>query len=167
MKPNTYITKIALIFVIVLIGVLTLEDASRLFLSDKTLRPAVPTGTTHFDERLGWTKIPLSHGVSNRTGYPIEYRINSKGLRESETTYKIPDDVFRIVLIGDSFTFGWGVPIEKHFPTLLEEQIKNIEVINMGAEAYGIDQELLFLRPEGFRYETDLVIAYVPGLYEY
>lgn len=167
MNVKPYITKIVLIFVIGLIGALILEGATRLFLSDKGTKPVVPTGTTQFDERLGWTKKPLSQGISDRTGYPIEYRINSKGLRDSETTYEKPDDIFRIVLIGDSFTFGWGVPIEKHFSTLLEGYYKNVEIINMGVEAYGIDQELLYLQLEGFRYEPDLVIAYVPGLFEH
>jgi hypothetical protein len=166
-KPYIYATRIILIFVIGLICVLILEGASRLFLSDKGSRPVVPTGTTQFDELLGWSKVPLSNGISSRTGYPIEYRINSKGLRDNETTYEKPDGTFRIVLIGDSFTFGWGVPIEKHFSTLLEGYFKNVEVINMGIEAYGIDQELIYLQLEGFRYEPDLVIAYVPGLFEH
>jgi hypothetical protein len=69
---------------------------------------------------LGWSLRPFSHGTSNRTGYDIEYRINSKGLRDEETTYEKPEGSFRIVLLGDSRTFGFGVPIEKHFSTLLE-----------------------------------------------
>lgn len=46
--------------------------------------------------------------TSKRTGYEIEYLINSKGLRDSETTYEKPEGIFRIVLVGDSHTFGYG-----------------------------------------------------------
>ncbi len=44
---------------------------------------------------------------------------------------------------------------------LLEGYFKNVEVINLGVCGFGVDQELLRLRSEGFRYEPDLVLAYV------
>jgi len=146
----------------VLIGTLGLEGATRLFFVDRRIQPVVPPDVHQFDERLGWSLKPLSQGNSHATGYKIEYRINSKGLRDDETTYEKPEGIFRIVLIGDSYTFGYGVPIEKHFSTLLEGCFKNVEIINMGVDGFGIDQELLFLRSEGFRYEPDLVLAFVP-----
>ena len=148
-------------FISVFIGVLFLEGATRLFLSNRLLEPAVPPNLGQFDEIYGWSLKPLSHGTSNRTGYEIEYRINSKKLRDDETTYEKPEGTFRIVLIGDSLTFGFGVPIEKHFSTLLEGYFEEVEVINMGVGGFGVDQELLSLRSEGFRYEPDLVLAYV------
>lgn len=105
--------------------------------------------------------------TSKRTGYEIEYLINSKGLRDSETTYEKPEGIFRIVLVGDSHTFGYGVPIEKHYSTLLEGYFKDVEVINMGVDGYGVDQELIYLQLEGFKYEPDLVLAYVPHFAEH
>ena len=39
----------------------------------------------------------------------FEYRINSKGFRGEETPYEKPPGVYRIVLIGDSNAFGYGV----------------------------------------------------------
>lgn len=149
-------------FIIIFFGSLLLEGTTRLFLSDKKPAPWVPPGVTQFNERLGWSPKPLSNGISNPAGYKIAYRINSKGLRDDETSYEKPEGIFRIVLLGDSNTFGFGVPIEKHFSTLLEGYYKGVEVINMGVNAFGVDQELLYLRSEGFRYEPDLVIAYVP-----
>ena len=149
------------VFIIVLLGVLSLEGATRLFLSDKKPEPVVPMDVKQFNEMLGWSLRPLSHGISNRTGYEIMYRINSKGLRDDETSYEKPEGIFRIVLLGDSRTFGYGVPIEKHFSTLLEGYFKGLEVINMGVSGFGVDQELLYLRSEGFRYEPDIVLVYV------
>jgi hypothetical protein len=143
-----------------------LEGATRLFLSPKIPEPVIPN-IGQFDENLGWSKIPLAHAVSNRTGYEIEYRINSKGLRDDETTYEKPEGTYRIVLLGDSLTFGFGVPIEKHFSTLLEGYFKGVEVINMGIDGFGVDQELIYLRLEGFQYEPDLVLAYIPHYAEY
>jgi hypothetical protein len=111
--------RIFFISLIVLLGLLSLEGATRLFLSDQNPEPVIPRGIGRFNEMLGWSLKPRAEGISNRTGYEITYRINSKGLRDDETTYEKPEGTFRIVLLGDSRTFGYGVPIEKHFSTLL------------------------------------------------
>ena len=154
--------KILFILLISSIVIISLEGLARLFLSRPATEPVVPSNIGQFNEKLGWSLKPDSHGTSMRTGSKIEYRINSKGLRDDETEYKKPPVTFRIILIGDSSTFGFGVSIEKHFSTLLEGYFKNVEIINMGVSGFGIDQELIFLQLEGFRYEPDLVIAYVP-----
>lgn len=114
-----------------------------------------------FDPQLGWSLSPMARSVSRATGSRVVYQINSKGLRDRETSYEKPDGVFRIVLLGDSRAFGMGVPMDKHFGRVIEGYFDNVEVINMGVNGYGVDQELLFLRSEGFKYQPDLVIAYV------
>lgn len=123
--------------------------------------PVVPTGVGRFDARLGWGLEPNASASSSRTGRRIPYRINSLGLRDDETSYAKPPGSYRIALLGDSRTFGFGVPIEQHFSRLLEGYFERLEVINMGISGFGVDQELLLLREEGFRYDPDLVIAYV------
>ena len=143
------------------LGVLLTEGAVRIYLSYMNLNPVVPKSVGRFDPHLGWSPEPLSQGYSSRTGYPIEYRINSKGLRDTETDYQKPDSLFRIVVLGDSRAFGFGVPIEKHFTALLEGYFRQVEVINMGVAGFGVDQQLLFLKSEGFRYEPNLILAYV------
>ena len=153
--------RIFFILIIVVLGLLSLEGATRLLLSITKPEPAVPKAIGQFNKMLGWSLKPLSQGISKRTGDEITYRINSKGLRDDETSYNKPEGILRIVLLGDSRTFGFGVPIGKHFSTLLEGYFKDVEVINMGVSGFGVDQELLFLRSEGFRYEPDLVLAYV------
>ena len=137
-----------------------LEVASR-FIRDPRKEPVVPTAVGRFDKDLGWALQPGACAVSDRTGRRIEYKINSKGLRDNETPYKKPEGVYRIVLLGCSRTFGFGNPIEEHFSTLLENYFDHVEVINMGVSGYGIDQYYLSLEKEGFKYEPDLVIAYV------
>jgi hypothetical protein len=156
--PGGIFVLILAMFMVAFFGVLLVEGGARLFLSSEA---TVPREIGQFDEVLGWSLKPLSFGVSSRTGYEIEYRINSRGLRDDETNYAKPEGTFRIVLIGDSRTFGFGVPIEKHFSMLLEGYFKDVEVVNMGVGGFGVDQELLYLRSEGFRYEPDLVLAYV------
>lgn len=151
------------VFVAIVLGmsILVIEGSARVFLPLRQAEPTVPLIVGAFDPLLGWSLKPGAVGVSRRTGVPVEYRINSKGLRDGETTYEKPADTFRIAVIGDSRSFGFGVPIEKHFSRLLEGYFRNVEVINLGVSGFGVDQELLMLREEGFKYAPDLVIAYV------
>ncbi len=121
----------------------------------------VPFDINRFDSQFGWSLIPGSHAVSNRTGVPVRYQINSHGFRGREYNQHKPDGVFRIVVIGDSNTFGDGVEERYHFLTLLEKYYKNVEVLNLGVSGFGIDQELLFLKKKGIKFEPDLVMAYV------
>lgn len=146
---------------ILLLGFLFLEVALRLLMPGIKVETVVPVSVGQFDEKLGWSLKPSSQAGSSRTGYRISYKINSRGLRDDETGYEKPAGIFRIVLLGDSRTFGFGVPIEKHFSKIIEGYLKNVEVINLGVSGYGVDQELLTLRLNGFRYEPDLVLAYV------
>jgi len=149
---------------ILLIVIVCLEGITRLWAKYVIANPpaVVPATLGQFDRQLGWSLKPLSRATSERTGYRIEYKINSKGLRDDETTYEKPSSIFRIVIVGDSHTFGYGVPIEKHFSKLIESYLEGVEVINMGVNAFGLDQMLLYLKSEGFRYQPDLVVAYVP-----
>lgn len=145
------------------LGLFLVEMTTRaLVICNHSLEPMVPAAIGRFDERFGWSLRPYASASSRRSGQKINYRINSKGLRDTEMNYEKPRGIFRIVLLGDSNTFGHGVPVEKHFSTLLERRFPNVEVVNMGVGGYGVDQELLYLQQEGFRYNPDLVLAYVP-----
>ena len=53
-------------------------------------------------------------------GARLTYRINSLGLRGPETTRSKPAGVFRVLALGDSFTFGAGVRAEHAWPAVLE-----------------------------------------------
>ncbi|MEM7009566.1 MAG: hypothetical protein AAF462_10570, partial [Thermodesulfobacteriota bacterium] len=60
--------------------------------------------------------------------------INSDGLRDKEYPVERGDE-YRIIFLGDSLTFGWGVENEETFATLIEEDLNTkrpTEVINFG-----------------------------------
>src|SRR4051794_26480600 len=40
----------------------------------------------------------------------VDVTINSRGLREAEIPYEKAPGTYRILALGDSLTFGWGVP---------------------------------------------------------
>jgi lysophospholipase L1-like esterase len=69
--------------------------------------------------------------------------------------------VRRVVVLGDSFTFGAMVEVEQRFTDLLALGDAHPEVINLGTSAYGTDQELRLLEVEGLHYAPDVVLAEV------
>lgn len=94
---------------------------------------------------------------------PIPTIISSQGLRDRLYGPK-EEGEYRILLLGDSFTMGWGLPVEHTISRMLERHLRaewpgrNITVINAGAENYGPWQERYFLQERGFPLEPDLVI---------
>ena len=95
--------------------------------------------------------------------YQELYRLNSKGLRDFEYGYEKPPGVFRILGLGDSFTFGQEVPREKTFLKKLEKRLNEsggikYEVINMGMRGHNTVQELELFQKEGIKYHPDLVL---------
>lgn len=96
--------------------------------------------------------------------FAVTYRINSLGLRNEEFSPQKPQNTFRILMLGDSYTFGIGVELEQTFSKQLEKILneghpkRKIEVINAGVSSYSPIIEYLFLVTKGLSYQPDLVI---------
>jgi hypothetical protein len=67
----------------------------------------------------------------------------------------------RVVVLGDSIAFGYGVADEQAFPQVLDGRDNGLEVVNLGVEGYGPGQELLVLRREGLSAAPDVVVLAV------
>jgi hypothetical protein len=90
--------------------------------------------------------------------------INSWGYRDREFGAKRAD-VFRIVVVGDSFPMGLAVQPKETFPKQLEQQLgEGYEVLNLGIQGYGTDQEFVVIQEDVLRLQPDLVIwSIFPG----
>jgi lysophospholipase L1-like esterase len=93
---------------------------------------------------------------------------NSLGLRSKEFAIKKEKNVYRIIVLGESPTFGWGVNFENTYAYLLERKLSNdnlkkkIEVINASQIGYTSYQGLILLQNYLLKYSPDLVtIPYV------
>jgi lysophospholipase L1-like esterase len=91
---------------------------------------------------------------------------NGQGLRERhEIGLDKPPGEVRVLFLGDSCTFGWGVKEEESIPALVEASLRArfphaaIECINAGVPAYSLLQGYLFLKEEGLAYQPDLVVV--------
>lgn len=113
-----------------------------------------------YDSLLGWKNKPDTQISVDRGQGNINITINSQGFR-GKKKYIEKDDV-RIVALGDSFTFGYGEDDDETYPYFLEQKFKadleNVEVINMGCTAYGIDQEYLWFERDGLKLKPKIVV---------
>ena len=110
------------------------------------------------DSALGWRNIPNWQS----TTFGQKLTINSKGLRDREYPYKKPAEVRRILVLGDSYAWGYGVADNEVFTEVIEDDLQKNnsrwEVLNAGVSGWGTDQEYLFLINEGFKYSPDIVV---------
>lgn len=114
------------------------------------------------DSLLGWAHRPGQDGTFETPQFRISVRINRQGLRDREHTYERATNAGRILVLGDSFAWGYGVEKSDRFSQRLEALL-GVEVINAGVSGYSTDQELLWFREEGVKYDVDLVIVVVAG----
>ncbi len=114
-----------------------------------------------YDPEIGWVNKPLASGRFKAQDFDVAVQINSKGMRDDEYETAKPSGTYRIAVMGDSFTWGYGVEAQETFSQRLESSLKNTQVLNFGCSGYGQDQELLLLKRQVLQYEPDLVIVNV------
>ncbi len=90
--------------------------------------------------------------------------VNSRHLRDVEHSSEKPAGVYRVLALGDSFTFGWGVNVSETWWSRLAEHLSanlspaRAEVVNLGVYMYTFDQQVQRLEHFGLAYQPDLVI---------
>ncbi|MHA2231883.1 MAG: SGNH/GDSL hydrolase family protein [Candidatus Hodarchaeales archaeon] len=112
----------------------------------------------HFDPLLGWKHKPFQEGRFRTQDFDVQVKINAQGLRDRPYSYQRKDGVFRIIALGDSFTWGFGVEQDEIFTEIMEKNLRNIEVINMGVSGYSTDQEYLVFKSDGLNYNPHLIL---------
>ncbi len=95
----------------------------------------------------------------------VQYLINGDGLNDlGEYTKQKAKNVYRILVFGDSFTFGTYVNTAESYPEVLEQAMANscmskkIEVLNFGVQGYDLEYMIERMRLKGVEYDPDLVI---------
>jgi hypothetical protein len=107
------------------VGILWLVDR---FVAD----PALP-------KDQGLVLLPWSSAVYETNEFRFTAQINRLGFRGREwSTQRAPDRI-RILAIGDSFTYGWGVELDETWPKRLEKNLRrsglSVEIADLGKVA--------------------------------
>ncbi|MBI5708799.1 MAG: hypothetical protein HZC42_00595 [Candidatus Eisenbacteria bacterium] len=109
---------------------------------------------------------PLSRyigGPALARRYQDMVHLNSRRMRGPEWSLARPPGTWRLLALGDSFTFGLGVPQESTCVRHLERDLARpggprVEVINTGWTGYNTVEERAVLDTLGLRFQPDLVL---------
>jgi hypothetical protein len=107
---------------------------------------------------------PGAEGRLSETGDAL-YRINPDGFRGPRHARPGPAGGMRVVVIGDSISFGYAVEEASAFPRVLEAKLAAlapqaaIEVVNLGVGGYNAWNEAELLKDVGVTYQPDLVLV--------
>ena len=116
------------------------------------------------DPVLGWRHRAGQSGIFAKDPlFRVRVRINKRGLRDREYPEAKPPGKQRILVLGDSFAWGFGVEEADRFDEVMERSDSRLEVISAGVSGYSTDQELLWFEREGVKYRADLVVLLFVG----
>ena len=106
---------------------------------------------------FGWSIKPNLNRYQSAGHPPVTS--NAQGWRaERDYVYERRAGVARLVVLGDSFTFGEQARDQDVWPVQLERQLDGTEVLNLAVRGYGTDQQLRVLEEEGVLYRPDVVV---------
>jgi hypothetical protein len=176
---NTMIIKGGIIILIVVIVILCLifvrnkrkeiilvliSSGIALIVGEFALRSFLPQTTDYghmiaYDSTLGWKFISNGRGVMAHRGKPPnEIVTNSLGFRDHAPSEKKKN---KIMVLGDSFVANIALEDKEVFTEIMEDQLKEYDVLNFGVSGYGQVQEYLLLKKWIDVIDPDVVILVV------
>jgi lysophospholipase L1-like esterase len=120
--------------------------------------PYQPDGVLGYVHRPDWETV---HATDE---FQVTVHTNALGLRGAPARAEKEPGTYRILVIGDSFAFGFGVADDETFPAVLGRTLapppgfRRVEVLNAGVAGWSADQYWLFLQTRGFALAPDLVL---------
>jgi hypothetical protein len=157
---------LGIVFFQLLIALVLLEVVARIF---------DPFGISYYPETAAYLNTMVREepiGYRNQPNFSgrfwgVDVAINSLGMRDREITAPPSANEFRILIMGDSFPFGIGQPLEHSIPRQLEGQLNRsyggrpfFRTLNMGVISYNTEQELIQLKTVGMKLQPNLVILF-------
>ena len=138
--------------------------------------PSNPAGTFREVDPARWEGAllletmhyqPIPRVLLRHTPYCVEFTNNRSGFRGRDLPEERTPASFRVVVLGDSFTYGVGVADAETLPAQLESALSErsgdlgVEVINLGEPGIETARELAHLRKQRELRPDVVVLAYV------
>src|SRR5690242_3016135 len=145
------------------LGLVVASGAAALVLADRVAGRMVDV---RFEPLRG---APRTQTVLARPEFHVPVRTNGAGFRGPELPGPKAPGVYRIVVLGDSFTWGYGVRERQGYPARLEHRLnrrlaargdgRRVEVVNLGIPGTGPRDYLWHLEHTGLALAPDLVLV--------
>jgi len=143
------------------LGVLLVSFLFCAIIFEIVLQVTFPESCKQDDAVYEHSYIPDCHSRFTTFEWDTDVKINAEGFRDDEIAPKEQFDL-RILMLGDSMTWGYGVEKEETFSEVLQQKLKakriKADVINAGATSYSPTLEYLLLKNKGLSYKPDVVI---------
>ncbi|MGC8603730.1 MAG: hypothetical protein ACP5VS_08595 [Desulfomonilaceae bacterium] len=151
------------------------------FHPDKIFGPKSGTVSNQIDHILNspiaWHKpganfVYFGYDPNTNMRYLNFHEWNPIGYYDNDYSVIKPSNVYRVVLIGDSYVESVQVPLDLTFHKLTETALnssdssqkeKRYEIIALGNSGYGQRDEFDVLKTQGLKYDPDLVIIALCG----
>lgn len=117
------------------------------------------TEMAQYDSALFYTLKPGEFVYENRE-FADSFFVNSIGVRDDEISLESP----KIVMVGDSYGMGWGIPQNKTYASLVETVLDKT-TLNAGISSYGTPREMKMLERINRDSLEYLIIQYCPNDY--
>ena len=110
------------------------------------------------DPLIGHEHTPGTHSFL----MGVDMTINSQGLRDREISLERTPGTARIMMLGDSFVLGWGVPfddiISKRMERMFAAEGRKVDVISTGVGNYNTTMEVEYYLTRGYKFHPDVVV---------
>jgi len=115
------------------------------------------------DAKLYWKLKPNQDCFTKIDHKPVH--VNSRGTRGPEFEPEKPPGLTRILSLGDSRTFGWGLSDSETYSSQLQTRLQartgnsgRVEVINAGVNGWSYPQMLVYFRETAITYRPDIIV---------
>ncbi|CAA7612116.1 GDSL-type esterase/lipase family protein [Magnetospirillum sp. UT-4] len=108
---------------------------------------------------VGVEHLPGKSAVLQNT----EIKINAMGFRDRDYPVATkPEGVYRILVLGNSITFGWGVPAAEVYTEVVEDTLnaegRRVEIINAGVANHNVKRQIAHFKAVGASLDPNLVV---------
>ncbi len=184
MEKVASIIKKNILYIVIAVQILGISYLMMFIKNNTTISVLVKSTSLSKIQKLSHSKLVNFYEPSSNQfeyinidwlNYYPKYSFNNDSLHD-RYNYNVvkKKGVYRIITLGDSFTFGTYVSTNNNWTEILEDQLnqnnpcKNInkfEVINLGMEGYDIEYAIERYKKRGKKYNPDLVIWFITDPY--
>jgi hypothetical protein len=158
--PRLWLMRLLLVVVTGAIVLVAGEVALRLVERRAGGVERLDAGMFSYSAQRGWRLTPGWRGRHRHRDFDVAYGINRHGFRGRFPAR--PAGGERVAIVGDSFTFGFGVTNGATFVDQLNRTAGDrCGFLNFGVPGYSTDQEWLLVKDRVWAFEPDVIVLVV------